>query len=195
MSQTMGLLSPLLARWRNGKVVRLISDRARVLDLGCGEAGVLRALYRCGKRAVTYVGVDRQPDCIRANRDRYPGHRFVAWDFDQQGRPPVQGPFEFITMIAVVEHLRAPDRLFQWIATLLGPEGRLIITTPHRGGEGIYSLGVHLGLFSKEAHEEHNEVFPDRDWLEELAGKAGLEMKVYRKFMFGYNQLAVFARL
>ncbi len=187
-----GLLSPLLAWWRNREVARLVGAHARVLDVGCGEASLLRELCRQGRPPASYVGVDRRRECIEKNRAMFPQHQFVVCDLDGQDGPGLDGRFDVVTLVAVIEHLEAPERVLGWAAGLVSPGGRLLVTAPRRGREGFYALGVRLGLFSRLAHEEHREVFPDRAWLERLGAAAGLRLKRYRKFMFGCNQIAVF---
>ena len=50
-----------------------------------------------------------------------------------------------------------------------------------------------IGLFSKEASEEHEEL-NDRKNLEYAGRQAGLILVEFRRFLFGANQLGVFMR-
>jgi len=176
-------------------VASLITEGSRLLDLGCGSAGLLRTLYAGGKRNVRYVGVDRLQQCIRANQERYPEQQFFVIDFNNQEWPSLGGRFDVITMIALIEHFESPAVLLRSARDLLAEGGHVILTTPRRGGEGIYSAGVRLGLFSREAHEEHAEAFPDKPFLDNAGRTARLRLADYRLFMFGFNQLAIYRPL
>jgi 2-polyprenyl-3-methyl-5-hydroxy-6-metoxy-1,4-benzoquinol methylase len=189
-----GHLSPLLRWWRNRRVAALIPAGSSILDIGCGDAALLKSMQGEGKTGVRYVGADRLSELVEDNRRVYPHQRFEQWDLEAQEPPEFGHLFDVVALVAVVEHLDQPGRTLAGLRDLLTPAGRIVVTCPRRGGETIYAAGVRLGLFSQEAHDEHTEVFPDRAFLQRVAGEAGLEMIDYRVFMFGFNQVAVFVR-
>lgn len=118
---------------------RLVTDQAiidtvlacqpkRVLDLGCGEGWLVRALAGHGIEA---TGVDGSPALIRAARANG-GGRFEVCGYDDLTRHPTQAGTGFDTAVAnfalLQEHLTP---LLQALGALLTANGNLIIQTVH----------------------------------------------------------------
>lgn len=162
---------------------------ARVLDLGCG-------LTDLPSRLPSYVGCDRSPEILLVQRARFPSAVFFKWDFAESDAPvglAAQGPFDVVLLLAVLEHVAKPHRLIARAASLLGPGGRLVVTTPHPLGRLPLETGAALGLLSPHARDEH-ETLLGRAALEEAGRSAGVSLVLYRRFLLGLNQLAVFSR-
>lgn len=162
---------------------------ARVLDLGCG-------LTDLPSRLPSYVGCDRSPEILLVQRVRFPSAVFFEWDFAESDAPvglAAQGPFDVVLLLAVLEHVAKPHRLVARAVSLLGPGGRLVVTTPHPLGRLPLETGAALGLLSPHARDEH-ETLLGRAALEEAGRSAGVSLVLYRRFLLGLNQLAVFSR-
>jgi len=162
---------------------------ARVLDLGCG-------LTDLPSRLPSYVGCDRSPEILLVQRARFPSAVFFEWDFAESDAPvglAAQGPFDVVLLLAVLEHVAKPHRLVARAVSLLGPGGRLVVTTPHPLGRLPLETGAALGLLSPHARDEH-ETLLGRAALEEAGRSAGVSLVLYRRFLLGLNQLAVFSR-
>ena len=162
---------------------------ARVLDLGCG-------LTDLPSRLSSYVGCDRSPEILLVQRARFPSAVFFEWDFAESDAPvglAAQGPFDVVLLLAVLEHVEKPHRLVARAVSLLGPGGRLVVTTPHPLGRLPLETGAALGLLSPHARDEH-ETLLGRAALEEAGRSAGVSLVLYRRFLLGLNQLAVFSR-
>jgi 2-polyprenyl-3-methyl-5-hydroxy-6-metoxy-1,4-benzoquinol methylase len=111
-----------------------ISSGARVLEIGCGEAGVLKAFLARGAQA---VGVDR-------NQKRLARGREVHAEAIQQGRivllhqdahaleqnEEFVGAFDLIVLKDVIEHVADRPALFATMARLLRPHGRVFLAFP-----------------------------------------------------------------
>lgn len=193
--QMTGLLSPFLERRRTESAAAWIPDGSRVLDLGCGRAPLLAALLSLGRRDIAYVGVDALAECVRGNEARYPGHRFVAGDFEAGDLEAVGGDFTVIALLAVLEHMRDPGAVVRRLVARLAPGGRVVLTTPAPFSRSIHAAGARLGVFSREACEEHERGgFLDRPALVGIAESAGLRLVCFRRFLLGVNQLAVLER-
>ena len=67
---------------------------------------------------------------------------------------------------------------------------RLVLTTPHPSVDMVHTLGARLGIFSRHASEEHQDLL-DHAGLVQAAGRGGLSVELYRRFLLGANQLAV----
>lgn len=179
---TEGVLSPFL-RMQRLKAARPYI-RGRVLDVGCGSGALADVVP-----ADRYVGVDIDEQSLTNARQQHPQHRF------QPALPPAEPAFDTVVSLAVIEHIHDPVAFMCDLAARLGPspENCIVCTTPHPAVDWIHTVGASVGLFSGHANEEHEELL-DRVHLEALAEECGLCLTVYRRFLFGGNQLAVFQR-
>ncbi len=155
--------------------------QGRVLDYGCND-GPLTEM--CQPEA--YIGVDINARSLDLAREAHPGFRFATAVSDRER-------FDTVAAFAFIEHVHDPATWLARFASLLEPNGRIVLTTPHPSLEWAHTLGARLNLFSSDAHEEHEELL-DRKRLQELAAGAGLVVEVYKRFLFGANQLVVLRR-
>jgi SAM-dependent methyltransferase len=166
-----------------------VPSGARVLDVGCGLTGL-------PGRFPSYTGCDRNPDVLAEQRRKFPERDFFEWDIARGPAPPAlagEGPFEGILLLAVLEHVADPGAVLARLSSLLSPGGRLVATTPHPSGRWPLEAGAAVGLLSAHARDEH-ETLLGREDLAAAGRGAGLALVVYRRFLFGMNQLAVFSR-
>lgn len=178
-----GLLSPWLRKQRINAALPYL--KGKVLDLGCGSGAMAKHI-----NSANYVGVEIDDYSLSEARRLYPDHKFVAGTQET-------GEEEFNTVIslAVIEHVSAPDQFLAELASKLVADdaSRIVITTPHPAVDWVHDLGASVGLFSKHANEEHEELL-DHDLLESVGNKAGLVLEEYRRFLFGGNQIAVYKK-
>ena len=175
-----GLLSPWLQEKRFEAARPYL--RGRVLDFGCGS-GALAEFVPSGQ----YLGVDKDEHSLQQARARFPKHRFVS------ELPLPDEKFSSVVSLAVIEHVSDPVEFLRILSAYLdkSDEARLIVTTPHPSVDWVHYLGAAVGLFSKHANEEHEDLL-NRAKLEISGSQAGLKLVSYRRFLFGANQLAVF---
>lgn len=184
-----GLLTRRVGEARLKAALPHLPRGASVLDVGCG-------LTDLAARIPDYTGADRNADVLAAQKKRYPERDFFEWDIGRGEAPPLlarEGPFEGILLLAVLEHVANPAEVLSRVVPLLAPGGRLVVTTPHPVGHWPLEAGAALGLLSAHAHDEH-ETLLGREALEAAGRAAGLGLVLYRRFLFGLNQLAVFSR-
>jgi len=177
-----GLLSPFLRRRRLNAVSPFL--KGRVLDVGCGTGALAESLS-----PEHYCGVEIDPLSLRIACDSHQGYRFL------NTLPEENEKFDTVVALAVIEHVASPERFLEGISRNLKNDesARVVVTTPHPAMDWIHSCGASLGLFSKHADEEHEELL-DRDRLEAAGLKAGLCLVAYRRFLVGANQLALFSQ-
>jgi SAM-dependent methyltransferase len=97
---------------------------ARVLDVGCGNGGLLLALRERGFRSL--VGMDPSEGCV--TRMQQQGlEAFRGWLGDLA---PGQQKFDLIILSHVLEHLLEPRPALASLQVLLAPGGRVYIETP-----------------------------------------------------------------
>lgn len=120
----------LLFDWERKALIHMIEGCAgenckatRLLDVGCGYGRVLEvAKNLCG----TCVGVDANPEIVRANKAR----GFECFVPEELPRNDLK--FDIVLMFHVVEHF-APNDLLAFVdgyLDMLRPGGHLIIATP-----------------------------------------------------------------
>ena len=136
-----------------------------------------------------YLGIERDNTSLQLAKLRYPRHSF------ESKLPDLSNKFETIVSLAVIEHVNNPAGVLQTLSKYLEdtPSARVVITTPHPAVEWAHGLGAAIGLFSKHANEEHEDLL-DRQKLEIVGGKAGLKLESYSRFLFGANQIATYSR-
>jgi SAM-dependent methyltransferase len=176
--QVTGFLSPMLRDTRFNAALPFVSGR--VLDYGCGIGRLAtKAAYDA------YTGVDVDADSLEKAKAAHPDLTFM-----QLPRLP-DGPFDAITLLAVIEYI--PDRvaLLKAFAARLAPGGRVVITTPDPLVNVLRRVLSPLGIVSKDI-DPRPDSLPDRKTLVREAAEAGLVLERYGRFLLGLNQIAVF---
>ncbi len=103
----------------------------RVLDCSCGLGYGSALLARRGAEFV--LGVDISHGAIAYAREHFGGDtvRFVAADALQLVANELGGPFDLIVSLETIEHLTEPERLLDVFASLLTPDGVLVLSCPN----------------------------------------------------------------
>jgi SAM-dependent methyltransferase len=114
------IFPPLIANLPSGRTGRL-------LDVGCGDADLVRAAQDQGWKA---EGVDFDPAAVEFARRR--GLNVSLGSLAGQGY--VADNFDAIVMSHVIEHVPDPILLLKECHRILKPEGRLILATPNVDG-------------------------------------------------------------
>jgi len=177
-----GLLSPFLRRMRINAVRCHI--RGRILDIGCGSGELSRLV-----KPDEYFGFDIDLESLCLAKNKFPEYCFT------NDEPPQKMKFDTLVSLAVIEHASDPVRfLFRWAKYLDNINSRFVLTTPHPYAEKIHTPGSRIGLFSRQGHEEHQQLI-DPQRMEKIAMEAGMQVKIFKPFLFGMNQLFILALL
>jgi hypothetical protein len=181
----MNVLDRGLQRWRIQRVLPWIPEGARVLDVGCFDDRLFRAL---GPRLGRGLGLDPLfPSPVEGDR-----FRIVPGTFPDTAVP--EAPFDVITMLAVLEH--APqgevDEWAEACAALLVPGGLVVATVPSPRVDAI--LGVLLRLrildgMEKGLAEQHHGFDPEDTTA--AFERAGFTLVRRKRFQLGLNNLFV----
>jgi len=94
---------------------------ARLLDVGCGAGLFFDALEPFGQ--VEGIESDR----VAVDQSGRWRSRIHLGDLETF---PSREPFDLILMLDVLEHVPRPDTMLRHAATLLGPNGQLLVTVP-----------------------------------------------------------------
>lgn len=108
-----------------------VGPGVRVLDIGCGNGGLLS---RYARRGCTIVGIDPSESGIAQARIAHPGTRFEqavasADLLDRLG----EEPFDMVLSTEVVEHVYAPREWAKGAFAALKPGGTFVCSTPYHG--------------------------------------------------------------
>ncbi len=137
----------------------------RLLDVGCGDGIFLARMRKCGWDV---EGVDVDAKAIEHGKAKY-GLRLHCGDLASVRLP--DSSFDAVTLSHVVEHIPDPTELLKEVRRILKPGGRLVLTTPNNGSQGLRRFqGYWFGLDAPR----HLHVF-SLDALSRLARTAGFE--------------------
>jgi|SRR3989338_2785153 len=101
--------------------------------------------------------------------------------------------FNTIVGLAVLEHISVEEdyEIFRKFKLILNNKGRIFITTPTKTAKPVLEFLAFIGAIGKKNIEEHKHYW-DKKEIIDLATETGFVLKEYKKFQFGFNQLAVF---
>lgn len=105
--------------------------RGPILDIGCGNGAIARALLEDG---YDVYGIDASKSGIEIANVRAPG-RFFLHDVAVGRLPDALADKRFMTVISteVITHLYAPRGLIDFARRILVEDGELIVSTPYHG--------------------------------------------------------------
>lgn len=155
------LVMPWTKRFRAWKALRYMPIGERHLDIGCGD-GYLLSKSPCKEK----IGIDRKLG------------NTVTKELEFKN-----AYFDYVTMLAVIEHFDYPREILSECARVLKPSGKLIMTTPLQTAEKW------IRLYVRGIQEDHKNYF-DLQTMKEFL-KPHFKVIHYQKFLFGMNQLFV----
>jgi 2-polyprenyl-6-hydroxyphenyl methylase / 3-demethylubiquinone-9 3-methyltransferase len=147
-------------------------DRKTALDVGCGAGLLAEPLARLGANV---TAVDAAPELIEVAKAHAAG-RGLEIDYRAVGVEAVEGKFDLITGMEVIEHVADPQDFVRSLAARLAPDGLLILSTPNKTAWSkllTITLAEGLGRIPKGTHDFDQ--FIDPDTMRGLLAQAGLE--------------------
>jgi 2-polyprenyl-6-hydroxyphenyl methylase/3-demethylubiquinone-9 3-methyltransferase len=145
----------------------------RVADVGCGAGLLAEPLARLGG---SVTGVDAAPENIAAARLHAEGQGLEI-DYRAGGVETLDGPYDLVTSLEVVEHVADPRSFVGGLARILAPDGLLILSTPNRTTTSrllMIMLGEGTGRIPKGTHDWQKFLAPEE--LTALMNDAGLDI-------------------
>lgn len=184
-----GKLSGFLETARLRHASKHIQPGNRVLDLACNEGHLIDFL----PANTPYLGIDIAEKAIKIARANHPNHEFMIADLSE-ALPNLTDKFDVVVMLAFLEHISDPGAMLRIVKPVLNSGGKIIVTTPAPYGRRVHDIGANLGIFSKEAAEEHKSFLSKVD-LYRIAQESGLSVLAFKRFLFGFNQLICMQKL
>ncbi|HKU92935.1 MAG TPA: bifunctional 2-polyprenyl-6-hydroxyphenol methylase/3-demethylubiquinol 3-O-methyltransferase UbiG, partial [Sphingomicrobium sp.] len=158
--------------WQCDECSRTPLDGKTALDVGCGAGLLCEPLARLGAKV---TGIDASPDVIAVAREHAAA---MSLDIDYRAGDvqQLEGQFDLITSLEVIEHVAEPASFMKTLAKRLAPGGLLILSTPNATGWSklmMITLGEGLGRIPKGTHDFAKFISPDR--MKVLLADAGLQ--------------------
>jgi 2-polyprenyl-6-hydroxyphenyl methylase/3-demethylubiquinone-9 3-methyltransferase len=158
--------------WQCDEHVRRPLEGRTALDVGCGAGLLAEPLARLGARV---TGIDAAPELIEAAREHAAGQGLQI-DYRAVAVEEVEGQFDLVTALEVIEHVADPAAFVQALAARLAPGGLMILSTPNATGWSkllTITLAEGLGRIPKGTHDFDSFIAPER--MRGLLEAAGLK--------------------
>jgi 2-polyprenyl-6-hydroxyphenyl methylase/3-demethylubiquinone-9 3-methyltransferase len=162
--------------WQADERSRQPLDGKSALDVGCGAGLLTEPLARLG---ASVTGIDAAPEVIAVARDHAKGQSLLeglSLDYRVSTVEELDGRFDLITCMEVIEHVADPAAFVKALAKRLAPDGLLIMSTPNATGWSrlmMITIGEGLGRIPKGTHDFDKFIAPER--LKLLLADAGLK--------------------
>lgn len=161
------------AHWGGSSKARHPLAGKTALDAGCGAGLMAEPLARMGA-AVT--AIDAAVENIATARDHAAGQG-LAIDYRCADIAELDGRFDLVTSMEVVEHVSDPAAFIAALAARLAQGGLMILSTPNRTALSrlaLITIGEGFGQIPKGTHDWDKFLTPDE--LEGHLSAAGLKV-------------------
>jgi len=158
--------------WQCDECSRRPLEGKTALDVGCGAGLLAEPLARLGANV---TGLDASSALIAVARTHAQASG-LAIDYRADELDALQGEFDLVTCMEVVEHVADPASFVKALAKRLAPGGLLIMSTPNATGWSkllTITIAEGLGRVPKGTHDFAKFVSPDR--LKMMLADAGLQ--------------------
>jgi 2-polyprenyl-6-hydroxyphenyl methylase/3-demethylubiquinone-9 3-methyltransferase len=145
----------------------------RAADVGCGAGLLAEPLARLGAKV---TGVDPAPENVAAAQEHALGQGLPI-DYKVGSVEALEGKFDLVTSLEVVEHVTEPRLYLQGLADALAHDGLLILSTPNRTARSrlmLIVVGEGTGRIPRGTHDWDKFLCPEE--LCALLKDAGLEI-------------------
>ncbi len=177
---------PIFRFLRMHRIKPFIDERFDVLDVGCGEKGLV--VKTLSPHVKTITGID-----IRSTPYEVGNAKIISGSFDGVPLPFKDKSFDCVLLLAVLEHIHHREELMREIYRILRPNGKLVLTVPTWAAKPILEfLAFRLHIVSEIGVREHK-IYFWKDQLRNLLEKAEFDAShiTINYFEFGVNLSAV----
>ncbi|HEY0412109.1 MAG TPA: bifunctional 2-polyprenyl-6-hydroxyphenol methylase/3-demethylubiquinol 3-O-methyltransferase UbiG [Allosphingosinicella sp.] len=145
----------------------------RAADVGCGAGLLAEPLARLG---ADVTGVDAAPENVAAARE-HALQQGLAIDYRVGSVEAVEGEYDLVTSLEVVEHVADVRAFVHGLAGALAPGGLMVLSTPNRTSLSrlmLIVLGEGTGRIPRGTHDWEKFLCPEE--MCALIADAGLEV-------------------
>jgi len=131
------------------------------LDVGCGAGLLAEPLARLGAKV---TGLDAAPELIAVAREHAERHGLEI-DYRAGDLLELEGQFDLITCMEVIEHVADPVAFVSALARRLARGGLFVLSTPNATGWSkllMITIGEGLGRIPKGTHNFDKFIAPER---------------------------------
>src|SRR4051794_9957416 len=158
--------------WQCDECNRRPLEGKSALDVGCGAGLLTEPLARLGAKV---TGVDAGPEVIAVAREHAAA---IGLEIDYRAADvlDIEGQFDLITSLEVIEHVADPAAFVKALAKRLAAGGLMILSTPNATGWSklmTITLAEGLGRILRGTHDFAKFIAPER--LKLLLADAGLD--------------------
>jgi 2-polyprenyl-6-hydroxyphenyl methylase/3-demethylubiquinone-9 3-methyltransferase len=142
------------------------------LDVGCGAGLLAEPLARLGAKV---TAIDPTPELISVARDHAAGQGLDI-DYRVSAVEDLDGTFDLITSMEVIEHTVDPQQFLNDLAKRLAPNGLLMMSTPNATAWSkliTITLAEGFGAIPKGTHDFDKFIAPEG--MKQLMANAGLK--------------------
>lgn len=142
------------------------------LDVGCGAGLLAEPLARLGAKV---TAIDPTPELISVARDHAAGQGLDV-DYRVSAVEDLEGTFDLITSMEVIEHTADPQQFIDDLAKRLAPGGLLMMSTPNATAWSrliTITLAEGFGAIPKGTHDFDKFIAPER--MKQLLANADLK--------------------
>ena len=173
--------------WKKGywtsllkKLQLSLKPNARVLDAGCGPAGIFTALEQCEVEAVDPL-LKKYDSLDHFDRDQYP---YVSWHAQPLETFKGKASFDYVFCLNVINHVRDLDVATEVLAKAAKPDGTLIISVDAHRHKWLKPI---FRTIPGDVLHPHQLDLKDYEELFERHGMSVVDKVLYRKeFLFDY---------
>ena len=158
--------------WQCDECNRRPLEGRTALDVGCGAGLLAEPLARLGAKV---TAIDAAPEVITVARN-HAAAGGLDIDYRAGDVQQLDGLFNLITCMEVIEHVADPAAFVALLARRLAPAGLLILSTPNATGWSklmMITLAEGLGRIPRGTHDFDKFIAPER--MKQLLADAGLD--------------------
>jgi len=158
--------------WQCDECGRAPLQGKTALDVGCGAGLLAEPLARLG---ACVTGVDASPDLVAVAQEHARARGFEI-DYRAGELSELNGQFDLITCMEVIEHVADPATFLEALAERLASNGLLILSTPNATSWSkllMITVAEGIGQIPKGTHDFDKFINPDR--MKSLLDGAGLK--------------------
>lgn len=127
----------------------------RTLDAGCGSGAFTMYAAKIGNQAIgiSFDERNNQVATERAQILRIPNVDFINGDLRELDKTAkILGKFDQIICLETIEHILDDKKLIKDFASLLNPDGRLLLTTPYKYYRHLYGDDKPESAYAEGGH-------------------------------------------